>query len=307
MRVLDIKRIIRGGFLNFVRNGFVSLSSVLVMTITLSVITLIILSQAVLSFSLSQLKDKVDVTVFFTVGASESEILGIKGHLEQLPEVSKVEYISSTQALENFKERHKTDYLTLQALEELDSNPLGATLNIQAIETSEYEQIANFLESGDALASNQRVIIDKVNYFQNKLVIDRLIAITEGAKRLGLGITFVLVLISVIITFNTLRLNIYIVREEIGVMRVVGAEKFYVRGPFMVEGMIYGLVSAFITMLIFYPISLWLGANMTDFLGINLNTYYLSNFFQLFVITAVFGMLLGIISSFLATRAYLKK
>ena len=307
MRVLDIKRIIKGGFLNFVRNGFVSLSSVLVMTITLSVVTLIILSQAVLNFSLSQLQDKVDVTVFFTVGASESEILGIKTQLEQLPEVANVEYISSDQALTNFRERHSTDYLTLQALEELDENPLGATLNIEAIETSEYEQIANFLESGDALASNQRVIIDKVNYFQNKLVIDRLISITEGAKRLGLGITVVLILISVIITFNTLRLNIYIAREEIGVMRVVGAENHYIRGPFMIEGMIYGIVSAFITMVIFYPISLWLGANMSDFLGINLNTYYLSNFFQLFVITLVFGILLGVISSFLATRAYLKK
>ncbi len=307
MRVIDIKRIVRGGFLNFVRNGFVSLSSVLVMTITLSVVTLIILSQAVLNFSLGQLKEKVDVTVFFTIGASESEILNIQTQLEQLPEVANVEYISSNQALENFKERHSTDYLTLQALEELDENPLGATLNIEAIEASEYEGIAGFLESGDALASNQKVIIDKVNYFQNKLVIDRLIAITEGAKRLGLGITFVLILISVIITFNTLRLNIYIAREEIGVMRVVGAENHYIRGPFMVEGMIYGLVSAFITMLIFYPISLWLGANMTDFLGINLNTYYFANFFQLFAITAVFGILLGIISSFLATRAYLKK
>ncbi len=307
MKVLDIKRIIRGGFLNFVRNGFVSLSSVLVMTITLSVITIIILSQAVLNFSLSQLQDKVDVTVFFTVGASESEILSIKGQLEQLPEVASVDYISSEEALANFRERHSTDYLTLQALEELDENPLGATLNIEAIEASEYEQIANFLESGDALQSNQKVIIDKVNYFQNKLVIDRLISITEGAKKLGLGITFVLVLISVIITFNTLRLNIYIVREEIGVMRVVGAENHYIRGPFMVEGMLYGLVSAFITMLIFYPISLWLGANMTDFLGINLNTYYFANFFQLLIITAVFGIFLGMISSFLATRAYLKK
>ena len=307
MRVIDIKRIVRGGFLNFVRNGFVSLSSVLVMTITLSVITIIILSQAVLNFSLSQLQDKVDVTVFFTVGASESEILGIQSQLQQLPEVASVDYISADQALENFRERHSADYLTLQALEELDENPLGATLNIQAIEASEYEQIANFLESGDALASNQKVIIDKVNYFQNRLVIDRLISITEGAKRLGVGITIVLVLISVIITFNTLRLNIYIAREEIGVMRVVGAENHYIRGPFMIEGMIYGIVSAFITMLIFYPITLWLGANMSDFLGINLNTYYFSNFFQLFVITAVFGMLLGIVSSFLATRAYLKK
>ncbi|MDQ5883349.1 MAG: cell division transport system permease protein [Patescibacteria group bacterium] len=109
MRVIDIKRIIRGGFLNFVRNGFVSLSSVLVMTITLSVITIIILSQAVLNFSLSQLQDKVDVTVFFTVGASESEILSIKSQLEQLPEVASVDYISSDQALENFRERHSTD------------------------------------------------------------------------------------------------------------------------------------------------------------------------------------------------------
>lgn len=307
MKVLDIKRIVKGGFLNFVRNGFVSLSSVLVMTITLCVITLIIFSQAVLSFSLSQLKNKVDVTVFFTVSAPESDILVLKSQIEKLPEVASVDYISSTQALENFKKRHENDYLTLQALEELDSNPLGATLNIEAVEASEYEQIANFLEDGDILEKNQKLIIDKVNYSQNKLVIDRLISITEGAKKLGIGITALLVLISVVITFNTLRLNIYIAREEIGVMRVVGAENHYIRGPFMVEGMIYGVVSAFITMLLFYPISLWLGANMTDFLGINLNAYYLSNFFQLFVVTAVFGILLGVISSFLATRAYLKK
>ncbi len=307
MRVLDIKRVIKGGFLNFVRNSFVSLSSVLVMTITLCVITLIIFSQAVLNFSLAQLKDKVDVTVFFVPKASESEILGIKEHLEKLPEVAVVEYISAEEALQNFRERHSNDYLTLQALEEIDENPLGATLNIKAVEASEYGEIANFLESGNGLSSNQKATIDKINYFQNKLVIDRLISITEGARSLGIGITLVLVFISVVITFNTLRLVIYIAREEIGVMRVVGAENHYIRGPFMVEGMIYGLVSALITMILFYPISLWLGANMTDFLGINLNTYYFSNFFQLLVINAVFGMLLGVISSFLATRAYLKK
>jgi cell division transport system permease protein len=233
--------------------------------------------------------------------------LGIREQLDKLPEVATVEYISAEEALQNFRERHSNDYLTLQALEELDENPLGATLNIKAIEASQYEEIASFLESGDALLANQRVIIDKINYFQNKLVIDRLISITEGARSLGIGITLVLVFISVVITFNTLRLVIYIAREEIGVMRVVGAENHYIRGPFMVEGMIYGLVSALITMILFYPISLWLGANMTDFLGINLNTYYFSNFFQLLVINAVFGMLLGIISSFLATRAYLKK
>lgn len=307
MKVLDIRRIVRGGFLNFVRNSFVSLSSVLVMTITLCVISLIIFSQAVLNYSLSELKDKVDVTVFFTTNAPESEILSLKEQLEKLPEVASVDYISSEQALENFKKRHEDDYLTLQALEELDGNPLGATLNIQAIDAAEYEEIANFFEDGDILESNQKVIIEKVNYFQNKLVIERLISITEGARKLGIAVTLILVLISVVITFNTLRLTIYISRDEIAVMRVVGAENHYIRGPFMVEGMIYGFISALITMIIFYPISLWLGANMTEFLGINLYTYYLSNFFQLLIITSISGMLLGVISSFLATRTYLKK
>ncbi len=307
MRILDLRRVIKSGFINFKRSSFVSLSSVLVMTITLSVITMLIFSQAILNFSLASLEDKVDVTVFFTTGAQESEILSLKSSIEELPEVASVDYVSADQALDNFKERHANDYLTLQALEELDENPLGATLNIKAVETSQYESISNFLESDSALSSNQKVIIDKVNYSQNKLVIDRLISITEGAKKLGIALTIVLMLISLIITFNTIRLVIYIAREEISVMRLVGAENHYIRGPFLVEGMLYGIISAIITMIIFYPMTLWVGANMTSFLGINLHTYYIANFFQLLIVTGVFGMFLGVVSSYWAVRTYLKK
>lgn len=307
MKILDLRRIIKSGFVNFKRSSFVSLSSVLVMTITLSVITMIIFSQAVLNFSLASIKDKVDVTVFMTVNSSEPDILNLKKSIEELPTVEAVTYISAEQALENFKERHANDFLTLQALDELDGNPLGATLNIKATDTADYESIATFLENKDALGSGDKVIIDKVNYSQNKLVIDRLISITEGARRLGIAVTIVLMIISLIITFNTIRLVIYISRDEISVMRVVGAENHYIRGPFLVEGMLYGLISSVITMIIFYPMTLWAGANMTDFLGLNLHTYYIANFFQLFVITAVFGMILGIISSYSAVRAYLKK
>ncbi len=277
------------------------------MTITLSVITMLIFSQAILNFSLASLEDKVDVTVFFTLDAEESEILSLRSSIEELPEVANVEYVSADQALANFKERHANDYLTLQALEELDENPLGATLNIKATQTSQYESIAAFLEGDNALGSGQSVIIDKVNYSQNKLVIDRLISITEGAKKLGIALTIVLMAISLIITFNTIRLVIYIAREEISVMRLVGAENHYIRGPFLVEGMLYGIISAIITMIIFYPMTLWVGANMTGFLGINLHTYYIANFFQLLVVTGVFGMFLGVISSYWAVRTYLKK
>ncbi len=307
MKILDLRRIIKSGFVNFKRSSFVSLSSVLVMTITLSVITLIIFSQAVLNFALSSIEEKVDVTVFMTVGASEADVLVLKKSIEELPAVESVTYVSAEEALENFKTKHANDFLTLQALDELDGNPLGATLNVQAIDTADYEAIATFLENKDALGSGDKVIIDKVNYSQNKLVIDRLISITEGARRLGIAITIVLMIISLIITFNTIRLVIYISRDEISVMRVVGAENHYIRGPFLVEGMLYGIISSIITMILFYPMTLWAGANMTDFLGLNLHTYYIANFFQLFVITAVFGMILGIISSYSAVRTYLKK
>lgn len=307
MKILDLRRIIKSGFVNFKRSSFVSLSSVLVMTITLAVVTLIIFSQAILNFSLKSLEDKVDVTVYFTLDAQESEMLKFKESVEALPEVASATYVSAEEALNNFKARHENDYLTLQALEELDRNPLSATLNIKAVETSEYEAISRFLEDGGTLDGSQKDIIDKVNYFQNKLVIDRLISITEGAKRLGIALTIILIAISIIITFNTIRLVIYIAREEISVMRLVGAENHYIRGPFLVEGMIYGLISSVITMIIFYPITLWVGTNMTTFLGINMHTYYLSNFFQLFVVNAIFGMILGVISSYLAVRAYLKK
>ncbi len=307
MKLIDLRRVIRSGFVNFKRSSFVSLSSVLVMTITLSVIALIIFSQAILNFSLRSLEDKVDVTVFFVQDAAESDMLRLKESIEELPAVASVEYVSADAALEAFKARHANDYLTLQALEELDRNPLSATLNIKAVDASEYESISNFLEDESALDSGEKVLIDKINYFQNKLVIDRLIAITDGAKELGIALTVVLIAISLIITFNTIRLVIYIAREEIAVMRLVGAENYYIRGPFIVEGMMYGVISSLITMLLLYPMTLWAGVNMTGFLGLNLHSYYLANFFQLLVVTAVFGMILGAVSSYLAVRTYLKK
>lgn len=307
MAFVVFKRIIKAGFLNFKRGGIVSWAAVLVVTITLSVITLIIFSQAVLRFSLNQIKDKVDVTIYFTVGALEDKILSLKSSLEKMPEVSGVVYTTAEESLRLFRERHSNDYPTIQALDEIGQNPLGAYLNVKAKEVSQYESIANFLKSDDALVTGSVSIIDKVNYYQNKLVIDRLNNIITGAQKLGFIITFILVIISIIITFNTIRLTIFISKEEIGVMRLVGASKMHVRGPFMVEGTIYGIVATGITMFLFLPATWWLGNNMSDYLGINFYDYYISNFFTIFAILLLSGIILGIISSFLAIRKYLNK
>lgn len=303
----ELKRIIKAGFINFKRGGAVSFAAVIVATITLSVITAIILLQAVLYFSLDAIKNKVDVTIYFNVGAPSEKIMLLKSSLEKLPEVAEVSYTSAEGALRLFRERHKNDYPTIAALDEIGNNPLGAYLNVKAKEISQYESIANFLKSDNALVSGGASIIDKINYHQNKLVIDRLNTIIAGAQKLGFLITLVLIIISIIITFNTIRLTIFFAREEIGVMRLVGASKMRVRGPFMIEGAIYGIIATIATLIIFWPATLWMGRTMTSFLGLNLYDYYISNFFQIFAIILLSGILLGVISSFLAIRKYLNK
>ena len=231
----------------------------------------------------------------------------LKESIQKLPEVAKVDYTSADEALRIFRERHQSDYPTIQALDEIKDNPLGAYLNIRAKEVSQYESIANFLNSDDALALGSSGIISKVNYNENKLVIDRLNGIISGAQRLGFLITLFLIIISIIITLNTIRLAIFISKEEIGVMRLVGASKMRVRGPFIIEGAIYGIIASIITILLFWPITSWLGRHMTDFLGINMHQYYFSNFFEIFIIILLSGVLLGMISSYLAVRKYLNK
>ncbi len=302
-----LRRIIKSGFLNFRRSGLISWASVLVTTITLSVITLIILLQALLNFSLGEIKDKVDVTIYFTTDAPEEKILALKSSIEKLGEVENVTYTTADEALSIFKAKHENDYPTIQALDEIRENPLGAYLNVKAKEVSQYESIANFLKSDNALVLGSANIIDKINYYQNKSVIDRLNSIIDGAQTLGFIITLILVIISIVITFNTIRLTIFISKEEIGIMRLVGASKMRVRGPFVVEGAMYGAIASVLTILLFWPATLWVGNNMTSFLGMNVYDYFVSNVLQIFIIILFSGVLLGMISSSIAISKYLDK
>ncbi|MFA6386444.1 MAG: permease-like cell division protein FtsX [Candidatus Paceibacterota bacterium] len=305
--IIHSRRIVRTGWYNFIRSGFTSIASILIMTITLFVITSLIFVQAALNASLNDIKEKVDVTVYFLPGAEEVAIQKVEDSLSKLPEVKSVTYTSAVEALTNFKDKHGNDYLTLQALDELNSNPLGASLNVKANDPSQYESIANYFENDSAISKGSLTIIDKVDYHQNKLVIDRLTSIIKGARSLGFIVSLFLILISIIITFNTIRLIIYMSKDEISVMKLVGAGSRYVQGPFIVSGVLVGICASLLAILIFIPISIWLGNNMTDFIGINLYQYYKSNFLQLFIIMLGSGVLLGGISSFFAISRYLRK
>lgn len=303
----NIKRITKTGFFNFWRNGTVSMASVLIMLVTLFVIGFLIFSSAILNTSLSELRNKVDINVTFIPTAEEPDIMNIKHSLENLPAVSMVTYVSREQALESFKARHANDQSILAALGELSDNPLGATLNIKAKDPSQYESIAEFLQGKNTLTASGVTIVDHINFFQNKVAIDKLTGIIDAAHRLGLAIALAFMAMSVLIAFNTIRLTIYIAKDEISVMRLVGASTSYIQGPFVVLGIIYGLVAGILALIIFLPITYWLGQVTENFfIGLNIFSYYLHQFPQIFLIIIMSGVLIGSFSSFLAIRKYLK-
>ena len=300
-----IKRISRSGFINFWRNGVVSVASIFVMITTLLVIGSLILASAFLTSSLDNIKNKFDISVSFKIDVPETDVLHLKDLMEKLPEVKSVGYVSREQELSNFSERHKDNSLIMQSVAEV-GNPFGARLNIRAKDPSQYESIARFLGNTDQSSGFDKAIIDQVTF--KKDIVDRLVRIIDAIQKVGLVASIALILMSILVTFNTISLTIYSTREEIGVMRLVGASNNFVRGPFMIEGMIAGAISSVVALVMMYPITLWLkGATDGVYGGIDLASYYASNFIQIFSILLLSGIALGFVSSYLAIARYLKR
>jgi len=297
------KRIIKWGFKNFARNAWLSTATVSIMTLTLLVITVLLMVNVVANVVLDNLENKIDISVYFKLETQEADILEVKSQLEELAEVESVDYTSQEEALIDFKERHKDNPVLLQSLEELDTNPLEASLNIKAGETSQYASINQFLES-----VSYQEIIDKVNYMQNKEVIEKLSKIITDIKTGGLGLTFLLALIVFLVTFNAIRLAIYSSREEINVMRLVGASNRFIRGPFIIEGILYGVIAAVVTLLILYPVFYFISPKVSSFLPIDsIFSYFKVNLLAFLALLLVVGIVLGSFSSYVAVRKYLKR
>ncbi len=297
-----LTRIIKSGLINFWRNGWLSTATVLIMTIALITWTSIFLLNVVLTSVLDVLAEKVDVSVYFNLDAKEPDILALKSNLEGLKEVARVEYVSTDEALQIFKNRHAGDDVLLKSIQELDNNPLEASLNILAKDSTQYATIASFLSQ-----DQYKNIISNVNYTENKVVIDRLNNIIGVLRESGLVAGLILAFIAFLVAFNTVRLAIYSSREEITVMKLVGASNWFVRGPFIVEGVLHGMIaSAFAFMLIIPGIG-FLGPKLFNFLPeINLINYIGDNFWPLLLFQTLGGIVLGVFSSWVAIRKYLK-
>lgn len=298
----SFKRILKTGWVNFRRNRFMSLGATGVMALALLLLSGLMVLNFFTDQTVSFLDEKVDVSVYFQNDAKEDQILKIKSDLEELKDVKSVNYISQSKALEDFKSRHKNDQLIQDSIAELESNPLQASLNVKAVDASQYASIAGFLEK-----SSLKSVIDKISFYENESAINHIRGISNSLSRGGLGVTLLLALVAVLVTFNTIRLTIYNKKEEIEIMKLVGATSWHVRGPFLVEGAVYGLFSSLLTLAIFYPSIYFISNKLSSFApDINLFGHFTANLGQMLLIIVGSGLALGIFGSMAAIRRHLK-
>ncbi len=299
--MVTLFRVIKYGIQSFLRNGWLSVSTIGIMILALLVFEGLILFNVVSQGAVQAIQDKVDITVYFQSNVPEDTILNLKKSLEGLDEVQYVQYISQDQALANFKAAHANDPTITQTLSELDTNPLLASLNIKAKDIHHYDAIAAYLDKPDFTG-----IIQKVTYAQNQVVIDRLSSFVDNMSRGGFILTLFLAFLAASVTFNTIRLGIFSNREQIGVMRLVGASNNFIRGPYVIEGILYGVIAAVVGFLVFIPIIAAVSPQIANFVPeVNLQNYFNANFLALLFYQVIFGVVLGIVSSIVATRHYL--
>ncbi|MEI9966861.1 MAG: permease-like cell division protein FtsX [Candidatus Moraniibacteriota bacterium] len=298
---LKLWRTFKEGATNFRRNGWLTFATVSILTLSLFIVSLSLLLGVTTNLILQNMREKVSISVSFNPDVPESKILEIQGELSKFTkEIRSVEYVSRDQALKDFL--GKNNPVIAKAIDEIGENPLLASLNIKAATPEDYPLIVDQLQK-----STFQNDISRINYEENKRIFDRLEHINQATQKSGLAIGITFILIAILITFNTIRITIYSHRQEFEVMRLVGASNLYVRTPFVFEGILYGLTAAFATMILLAAIAYYISPLTEGAIpqGNFLNLYF-QNFHFIFLGLVVLGILLGVISSAIAIRRYLK-
>ena len=299
---ITLKRIIKAGFKSFWRSGFLSLATVVIMVITLFSISSLVILNTLINSTINEFQKKIDISVYFNTEANEEDILEIKSKIENLSVVKSVRYISKEEAQIRFKEKYKENPAIIKSIEEVGENPLFAVFNIKAKNLDDYSVIADFLErkKGDNF-------IDAINYQESEKQISKLSAINKLAQRGGFAISVIFAALAILVAFNTIRLAMYSHHREVEIMRLVGATNWFIRFPFIVEGMLFGIFGSIITMCFLYGAIIAVSPRLIEFLPeFNLFDFFQRNFWEIFGIQLLTGVALGVISSLIAIRKYLK-
>lgn len=306
-RLITLGRIIHIGMTNFVRNATLAMAAMAVMVVTLTIVLFSVVANATFTNTIQQITSKIDISVFLNDNLSAKQTDSLLRQLRALPNVASVQYLSKAQALVQYRHQNASNPSLLAAISETN-NPLPATILIKPRDLNKIQDIKAFLEQ-PPIASLQS---DQPSYSgDRKAAIDKITHATNVLREVGIVAVAVFALISVLIIFNTIQMAIFNRRDEITIERLLGASTWFIRGPFVVESIIYGIFSAVLSVLlinsIFVAASSALQASSLGLLDIGYaSRYFDDRFIPLLLMQIGIGMLIGAASSVIATRRYLK-
>jgi cell division transport system permease protein len=306
-RWLTFVRIFKAGMQNFIRNATLAVAAIAVMVITLSIILFSIIANATFSNTISQINDKIDISVYLKDSVTEDQKNNLIRELEAIPNVKSVSYLSKEDALEAYKEQNKDNLDLLLAISQAD-NPLPATVQIKPRDPNKISDIQAYLDRPEV----RELQSDETSYSgDRRTALDNITSATQFMRQAGLVGVVVFAMVSMLIIFNTIRMAIFNRRDELQIMRLLGASTAYIRGPFIVETVLYGVVSAVVSIvlcnLIFSVASSAFQATNFGLLDIGFaSDYFAENFWLILLGQLSAGILIGAVSSTIATRRYLK-
>lgn len=304
MKLSSFLRIIKFGILGFWRHGWLSLIASLILTITLLVISVSIIFNIVIESGSKTIQDKINISVYFSDETKDEEIASLAEILKKRIDVKEVEIISKDQALERWKNLQINKKIKEQIT--TSDNPLPRSLEIKAKDPQNLDSIVKYMEKSQYYPQ-----ISSISYqqSQNKDLIQRLINITSFSKKLGLGLSLGFIIVAILVILNTMQLAIYNRREEIEIMRFVGAGNNFIFLPFIVESILFAILATIFSMLM-----LWFGLNyLTDavshYLGdvnLNLGLFFRSNLYYIILWEFLSGLIISIICTMIALRKHLR-
>lgn len=299
-------RMCRYGVNNFTRNAWLTIAATAIMTITLFVIFASVASRNILVDTLTNVRDSVTMSIFLKTETNQEDVSRVTSDLEKLTSVISVDEITPQEARDNFAQKNKGDADSLTAITEA-TNKLPWTLNIKVKDINDTTQLANFVETNEFV--KQHLDTERPPTFAGtkKATLESIAGAVDLAQKIGVIVSLIFVIVSTLIIFNTIRMAIFNRREEIQMMKLIGAERAFIRGPFVVEAIVYGFFAALIASAAGYGILFFIAPSLGSYFNVQ-PTLDAAIIYAPFALLAmiIIGAFIGIISSLMATRRYLK-
>lgn len=298
-------RVIRLGLVNFQRNGWLSIASTIVMTITIFIIGVFITQSAVISNTVAGIEEKLDLSIYFEDEVVEDDILKIRETLANRADVKSVEYISKEKALAIWRERPTNE--KVKGLVSEEDNPLPRSLSVIANSPDRLSKIADLFSADEYKDSVRRV-----SYTDNAGAIENLVSSSAAVKRNGFVLSGIFILLSFILIFNTTKIIILSRKDEIEIMRLVGSTESFVRLPFLIEAILFGTFGVLLALPALYLFLKYDLASsnpllsITKFLAPDMLDYFLSNLIWISPLLLLVGISLSVSMSYFAVRKYVR-